>query len=416
MDSSGSPFQFVVDQSAANIILQDAGYIIEAEDLISVSGRIVDASGNQAGCVVSKGMAALGTQFRIGGMTNLLVNNYFELHYTFVSVMATENNTTVTFSDIGPGAQLVNSTGNTPPPVLLNSGETFIIAVQGPLAANRDALIGSLVTADKPIAVNCGSIGGTNGQMSNIDTGFDQIVSVERTGKDYIFIKSTGMDNVERVLLIAHENNTSIFLNGNATPSYQLNAGDYVQLTGADYNVNGNLYVRSDKNIFAYQSVGDGSQNNQANQEMFFVPPLSCQTPKSLDNIPFIEKVGNRNFNGRVTITTKTGSTLNFIIDGIPYTLAGLSGAFGVSGPLAVIGNPDYECYIITGLTGNVSVFSTTELYLAAYGSDGAATFGGYYSGFVFKPEVVFQEVDVSLTNCIPNVSLNVNAQSGFDT
>jgi gliding motility-associated-like protein len=416
MDSSGSPSQFVVDQSGAYTILQDAGYVIEAEDLISVSGRIVDVSGNQAGCVVSKGMAALGTQFRIGGMTNLLVNNYFELHYTFVSVMATENNTTVTFSDIGPGAQLVNTTGNTPPPVLLNSGETFIIAVQGPLAANRDALIGSLVTADKPIAVNCGSVGGTNGQLSNIDTGFDQIVSVERTGKDYIFIKSTGMDNVERVLLIAHENNTSIFLNGNTTPSYQLNAGDYVQLTGADYNVNGNLYVRSDKNIFAYQAVGDGSQNNQANQEMFFVPPLSCQTPKSLDNIPFIEKVGNRNFNGRVTITTKTGSTLNFIIDGVPYTLAGLAAIYGVSGPLAVVGNPDYECYIITGLTGNVSVFSTTELYLAAYGNNGAATFGGYYSGFVFKPEVVFQELDVNLTNCIPNVSLNVNAQSGFDT
>ncbi len=416
--SSGNPSQFVVDQMDANVILQNAGYIIEAEDLISVSGRIIDQTGNQAGCVVSKGMAALGTQFRIGGMTNTLINAYSPRHYTFIAIMATENNTTVSFSDIKTGAELVNNptVGNTPPPVLLNSGETFIIAVQGPLNANRDALIGALVSSDKPIAVNCGSIGGTNGEMSNIDTGFDQIVSVERTGTEYIFIKSTGMNNVERVLLIAHENNTQLFLNGNTVPDYTINAGQYISLTGADYNANGNLYVRSDKNIFAYQSVGDNSMNNQANQELFFVPPLSCQTPKSLDNIPYIERIGNRSFNGRATITTKTGSTLNFIINGTPYTLAGLAAQFGVSGPTAVIGNPNYECYIISGLIGNVSVYSTSELYLAAYGSDGAATFGGYYSGFVFKPEVVFQEVNVNLTNCIPNVQLNVNAQSGFDT
>lgn len=416
--SSGNPSQFVVDQIDANMILQDAGYIIEAEDLISVSGRIIDQTGNQAGCVVSKGMAALGTQFRIGGMTNTLVGTYAQRHYTFISIMAIENNTTVSFSDIKTGASLVNNptAGNTPPPVLLNSGQTFIIAVQGPLNANRDALIGSLVSSDKPIAVNCGSIGGTNGELSNIDTGFDQIVSVERTGTDYIFIKSTGMNNVERVLLIAHQNNTQIFLNGNTTPTYILNAGQYVSLTGADYNANGNLYVRSDKNIFAYQSVGDNSMNNQANQELFFVPPLSCQTPKSLDNIPFIERIGNRSFNGRATITTKTGSTLNFLINGTNYTLASLATQFGVSGPTPVVGNPNYECYVISGLNGNVSVYSTSELYLAAYGSDGAATFGGYYSGFVFKPEVVFQEVNVNLTNCIPNVQLNVNAQSGFDT
>ena len=332
--------------------------------------------------------------------------------------MATENNTTVTFSDIKTGAELVNNptVGNTPSPVLLNSGETFIIAVQGPLSANRDALIGALIAADKPIAVNCGSIGGTNGEMSNIDTGFDQIVSVERTGTEYIFIKSTGMNNVERILLIAHQDNTQLYLNGNTAPDYTLNAGQYIALTGADYSTNGNLYVRSDKNIFAYQSVGDNSMNNQANQELFFVPPLSCQTPKSLDNIPFIEQIGNRSFNGRATITTKTGSTLTFIINGTPYTLQALATQFGVSGPTAVVGNPNYECYTISGLTGNVSVFSTSELYLAAYGSDGAATFGGYYSGFVFKPEVVFQEVNVNLTNCIPNVQLNVNAQSGFDT
>lgn len=415
--TSGSPNQFIVDEGFVNTVMNNKGYIIEASDMIYVTGRIDTEDSNQAGAVVSKGLAALGTQFRIGGFLNTLQSGYLDRHYTFVSILATENNTTVSFSNIGAGALLINNTtvGNTPPNVLLNAGESYVMAVQGPTTANREALIGSLVSSDKPIVVNCGSIGGTNGEMSNIDLGFDQIVSAERTGKEYIFIKSTGLPNVERILLIAHEDATQIFLNGSTTASYILNAGEYAALTGNDYNVNGNLYVTSNKNIFAYQSIGDNARSDQANQELFFVPPLSCETPKEINNIPNIENIGSRVFTGRVTITTKTGSPLTFTINGVNYSLAALPLGVTVTGPTAVVGNPNYECYVLTGLTGNVSVFSTTELYVAAYGSDGAATFGGFYSGFTYKPEVVFQTVDITQLNCIPNVELNVSTVAGFD-
>jgi len=77
------------------------------------------------------------------------------------------------------------------------------------------------------------------------------------------------MPNVERVLLIAHQNNTEIYLNGATTPNYTLNAGQYVNLLGTDYNANGIMYVNSNKNIFAYQCVGDDLTPTQANQEMF---------------------------------------------------------------------------------------------------------------------------------------------------
>lgn len=415
---SGNPNQFIVESSALNTVLSNRGYIIEAQDVIYVSGRLIDDSGNQAGAVVSKGLAALGKTFRIGGMTNSLNSSYGTIHQTFISVLATENNTTVTFSNIGIGAVLVGNAavGNTPPPVVLNAGQSYIIAVQGPTTANRAALIGALVSSDKPIAVNCGSFLGSNGELSNVDMGFDQIVSAERTGKEYIFVKSTGQNNVERVLLIAHEDGTEIFLNGGGAPTATLNAGQYINLTGVSYNSNGIMYVTSNKNIFAYQSVGDNSQPSQANQELFFVPPLSCETPKEINNIPFIDQIGARTFTGRVTITTKTGSTLNFIINGTSFTLASLISAGAVvTGPTAVTGNTAYECYTIKGLSGNVSVFSSTQLYLAAYGSDGAATFGGYYSGFTFKPEVVLQTVNISQSNCIPNVELKVSAVTGFD-
>ena len=416
--ANGNPNQFVIESSALNTVLSDRGYIIEAQDVIYVSGRIIDDSGYQAGAVVSKGLAALGKTFRIGGMTNSLNSSYGATHQTFISVLATENNTTVTYSNIGAGAVLVGNAavGNTPPPVILNAGQSYVIAVQGPLAANRAALIGSLVSADKPIAVNCGSLLGSNGELGNVDMGFDQIVSAERTGKEYIFVKSTGQNNVERVLLIAHEDGTEIYLNGGGAPTATLNAGQYVNLTGVSYNSNGIMYVSTNKNVFAYQSVGDGTLPSQANQELFFVPPLSCETPKEINNIPFIEQIGTRIFTGRVTITTKAGSTLNFIVNGTPFNLAGLIAAGAtVTGPTAVTGNPLYECYTIKGLGGNVSVASSTQLYLAAYGSDGAATFGGYYSGFTFKPEVVLQAVNIAQANCIPNVELKVSAVTGFD-
>jgi gliding motility-associated-like protein len=413
----GENTQLNVSSDFVNLVQSGKGYIVEAEDLIAVSARVIAGNSNQAGMVVSKGLAALGTQFRIGAFLNQVAPSYGSVHYTFVSILATENNTHVSFSDIAPNVMLYNNqlAGNTPDDVILNSGESFVMAVMGPNEANRDGLIGSLVSSDKPIAVNCGSFGGTNGEMGNLDLGFDQIVSAERTGKDYIFIRGTGQDPVERILLIAHEDNTAVYLNGSAVPSITINAGENAIINGSLYGPSGNLFVHTSKNVFAYQSIGDDGRTDQANQEMFFVPPLSCQTPKVIDNIPNLNLIGDRVFDGRVTIVTETGSDLSFIIDGVPYTLLTLPAAIDAVGPSAVTGNPDYVTYIVTGLSGNVSVFSTGQLYLASYGSSQAATFGGFYSGFTFKPEVSFDRLDTDQSNCIPNITLSVSTATAFD-
>jgi len=414
----GASTQLNVRPTQASIVLSNKGYIIEASDLIYVAVRVIAGNSNHAGEIVSKGLAGLGTQFRIGGYLNHLNANYDNIHYTFVSVLATENNTTVSFSDIKPGVLLNNNefAGNTPAPVVLNAGQSYTISVEGPNPANRDGLIGSLVSSDKPIVVNCGSFGGTNGSMSNLDLGFDQIVSAERTGTDYIFIKATGGDEVERVTLIAHEDNTKIYWNGGGAPIATLDAGEYTSLNGAMFSAQGNMYIHSDKNIFAYQSIGDNGRPDQANQEIFFVPPLSCETPHIIDNIPFINQVGNRPFVGRVTIITQTGADLSFVANGTPYTLATLPAGVSFVGPRVVPGNPNYVTYIVTGFTGNVTVNSTGQLYLAAYGSSDAATFGGFFSGFTFKPEIAFTRLNPLLENCIPNVQLSVNEITAFDT
>ena len=422
---SGFDTQLLIDSSEVGTIKNNKGFIVEAQDLIYVTVRLTSTPDSfQAGGLVSKGIAALGTQFRIGAFFNTDPPSITENHYTFATILATENNTIVNFTDIAAGATLINNTltGTSAPTITLNAGESYAIAVQGPDPSNtnRDALVGMLVASDKPIAVNCGSFAGSNADTTNLDLGFDQIVSAERTGKEYIFIKGNGFDITERPFVIAHENGTEIFINGNATPIRTLIAGEYFSLDGSSFSTYNNLYLRASKNVFAYQAIGsvDGDGDpNKANQNLHFMPPLSCQTPKTINNIPFINQVGNDNgFNGTVCLVTKIGATLEFLINGNNYTLATLPTNITISGPLSVDGNNDYETYTFAGLSGNISVFSSKQVYLSYYGSSGFATYGGFYSGFTFKPEIGQQEINVTQSNCIPNVELEVNSLSGFDT
>lgn len=415
----GDNTSLFVSTGNLNTVFNNKGYIIEAEDQIYVAIRFTASNeNNQASGIVSKGLAGLGTDFRIGAFINTGLSNfgYTNNHLTFISVLATENNTTVSFDDIKPGVQLIGNAGvgNAPADVILNRGESYVIAVTGPTFANRDGLIGSLVSSDKPIVVNCGSFAGTNGNVdNNLDLGIDQIVSAERTGTEYIFVRGFGDDLTERALIVAHENATEISINGSIFQT--INAGEYIAIDGSFYSPDGNMYVQTSKNVFAYQCVGGAIQ---ANQEMYFVPPLSCQTPKIIDNIPLVNLIGNISYttNSGINIVTETGAELNFIVNGIDYTLSSLPVGINVQGPFSITGNSDYETYQIVGLTGNISVFSDKQLYLSYFGSNNAATYGGYYSGFTFQPEISFNRLDVNSSNCIPNVSLSVNTLSPFDT
>ncbi|AWI26065.1 T9SS type B sorting domain-containing protein [Flavobacterium pallidum] len=417
---AGFDTQLLVSSFSVNSVMQNKGYIVEAEDQVYVTVRMTTTPMNfQGGGLVSKGLAALGTQFRVGAFINTLIPSTNENHYTFASVLATDNNTEVTFTPppANTGITLINheTFNNTPQTVTLNRGESFTIAVQGPNNANDDGLIGTLISSNKPIAVNCGSIAGTDGDASNLDLGFDQIVSAERTGSEYIFIKGNGLDVVERPLVVANEPNTEVFLNGDPTPTATLDAGQYLSLNGANYGPNGNLYIRTSHNVFAYQ--GMGGQISQANQNMCFLPPLSCETPRVIDNIPLINQIGSLNdFIGTVNIVTEIGATLSFIINGETYSFADLPPGITANGPFSVPGNTAYETYTFQGLQGNISVYSTKQVYLSYFGSSGAATYGGFYSGFTFKPEVAFKNLDTSMaSNCIPNIELSVNVLTAFD-
>lgn len=394
--------QLFVPSSTTSTIQNNRGYIIEAEAPIYVSVRMNAGNGAQAGALVSKGLSALGTIFRIGSFTNA---NPQDNYANFVSVMATEDNTQVSFDNLDPGLIIKNYTGPVPVTTTLNEGESYTIVINSADAlVNRTGLIGSLVTSDKPIVVNCGSANGSFGSGNGRDYGIDQIVGLDKVGNEYIFVRGDGPDGWENVLIVAHTNNTLVSVNGTAGFA-TLNAGDFVVIEGDQYNAAGSMYVETSEAVFAYQGTGS---NSEANQGMFFVPPLSCETRGNINNIANINRIGNTIYDGGLSIVTRTTGTVT--INNQPLT------NFATVGPSNVDGNADYVTYKITGLSGNISVQGDDELYVAYFNVNGAATSGSFYSGFPSNPEINFDLQFAALGNCIPNVTLEAANAQNFDT
>ena len=59
--------------------------------------------------------------------------------------------------------------------------------------------------------------------------------------------------------------------------------------------------------------------------------------------------------------------------------------------PVAVLGNPGFVRYTVSNLSGNIAVKSTRQVYVSYFGTNSAATYGGYYSGFDTKPEILLK-------------------------
>ena len=229
-------------------------------------------------------------------------------------------------------------------------------------------------------------------------------------------MRANGYDDIERPLIVAHSDNTEVYVNGDDSTGIlltTLSAGDYISIDGSYFstqsangsNPGGNMYVWTSKTAFAYQGIG--GTNNEANQEMFFVPPLNCRTPKTINNIPLIQNTGTGSvdFTGGITIVAELGASIL------------VNGAASTASPQAVDGNTNFVTYLISGLTGDVSISSDKQIYVSYYGANGVAALAGFYSGFIFKPEIRSSALTTVVTDiCIPNIELDLSSLESFDS
>ena len=98
-----------------------------------------------------------------------------------------------------------------------------------------NALIGTSVVSDKDIVVNSGAGNSTFGSGAPRDFGFDQIVPEEKVGKEYVFTRGKGNDSWENALIVATEDNTELYFNGNLIPTV-IDENEF-------YIIEGNFYM-----------------------------------------------------------------------------------------------------------------------------------------------------------------------------
>ncbi len=381
---TGQPTKMFLNLSDVNTVVSGKGVMLQGTKDFYVSFRMRHMA--HAETIISKGKPGIGTSFRLGCTINEIVDN----RKNFVSsVMATENNTTVTLSNYNTGVVFSSGTGNITDDTqtyTLNAGQCIVFSGYSNVTANLDGIIGGLITSDKPVAVNTGNVLGGNTNTQG-DITLDQIVSASQIGTDYIFIEGNGISTMENPLIVAHENNTDIFVNGSTAPIITLNAGQYYLVPNSFYQgtINSNIYIRASKPVFAYQLLGGGS--SAATSGLNFIPPLSCFFQNSV-NIPNVNQIGSNTYTSDLMMLTYSNATIS--INGV---------AVPTSQAQTVLGNTDWVSYRIANQSGNLTITSTGPLAVGVFGFQGTAVgFAGYYSGFGSTPLPTDVEVCSSST------------------
>lgn len=376
----------LVTQNQLHQVVKGKGLVMSGPKKFFAYYRVHASSGFHAGDLTCKGRAALGTTFRIGHLVQEVDD--MGRRSNFVGVMASEDSTLVTLSDFDPALDWqiagASTPSNGPVSLLLQKGESVVFSEY--LTANNsvqppNGLMGALLSATKPVAVNCGSWVGAPVQFMAHDIGIDQIAPFEQVGKEYILCRGNGSSILEHPIVIAHLNNTQVWLNGNANPAVTLQAGDYYIVPTNAYTLDGNMYIRSSEPVFVYEMIGGTSQNDDAMRTagLIFVPPISCGIPNAVDNIFQPNRVGNMKFEGGLMIVAMKDSTVTVKIDG----------AFVPLGPPAPVqGYPEFVTYRRLDLfsensTPNVlSVVAEGAVQVAMFGRNQPASFAAFYSGF----------------------------------
>lgn len=342
----------------------------------------------QAGSVLTKGTVALGKEFRWGGSPVEFPTTVLETG-NMLSVMATENNTKIIISNIKTGTKFVNGSAGTTlagPSITqtLQKGQSFILyaPVQNNTLSIQDTgWLGAKVLSDKNISVIVGGLMQQGNSADNRDIGLDQLVPTDRLGLEHVVMQGNG-GIAEKVIVIATENNTGIYLNGNATPVATLpNAGDYY-LIPSSYFINKNMLVRVSQPSYIFHKIYGSDRINT--NSLMFIPPLSCFGQKQVDLIPDASRIGTTTYaNTELVVLAAAGIANKPVVKLGPATISTTSPAAGE----IITGNTNWVSYRYSIATpGNVKVTSAGTIQAEIIGASGDAGFGGYYSGFGETP------------------------------
>ena len=370
---------FLGSEGKTNIVLNSEGFILDASKHFFTSQ--IHSVSNQAAVIAPKGIAGLGMEFYSGHLYAQAGKTNIRSH--FISVIASEDNTTVTFDNPNINWEGQNSTFS----VLLNKGESYVVAapfdyIQALSVADKfNAYNGTHVTADKPIAMNSGSFLASYSTSGLQDAGVDQIVPVDRLNDEFILVQGQATNSlIEIAMIVATEDNTEVFVNGSATSSHILNKGEYVVVTGDNY-INGTMHLETSYPAMVYQNLG--GSNSYATLGMVFVPGLMEDASRSV-LVSGANSIGDLS----IYIVAKKGEAV--LINGIEIE----------STPIENLGNSAWVTYRIfpseinslyctsgsncanKGVDSDFLIESTGPINAAISLVSGVVGAAGYFSGF----------------------------------
>lgn len=200
-----------------------------------------------------KGRNALGTNFFVPGQNEYMNGSTYQpTPLNRVDVVATQNNTVVTFT---PRVAIEGHAAGAPFSVTLNKGQTYCYAAAGRQPANH--FVGSTITSNNPIAVTV-SDDLLDHPSGGQDLVGDQSVPIEQAGLEFVAIKGDLYQQADKVYVTASEDNTHVYVNGSTTAAATLNAG---QTHAVAFATNSStLYITSDHPVYAFQLTGLGHE------------------------------------------------------------------------------------------------------------------------------------------------------------
>jgi hypothetical protein len=232
-----TPFSIVAGGQA--VITLDSAVVLTANETVEAKGIHVTAMSPVSVHVVSANVGSADGYLALptpGLGTRYYVMSYASAGFTGseFAVVATQNNTTVSITPTAAGATKPAGVAFT---VLLNSGETYLF--ENPAHAD---MTGTLVTADKPVAVFSGH------RCTNVPSGVgycdylvEQLPDVSLWGKTYHTSQFSGRARYT-VRVIASQDGTTITTMPAGLIAGTLNASQFVDvdLTGAGEFVSNN--------------------------------------------------------------------------------------------------------------------------------------------------------------------------------
>ncbi|MCU4154476.1 T9SS type B sorting domain-containing protein [Carboxylicivirga sp. A043] len=223
-------------------------------------------------------------------------------------IVASEDNTTVT---ITPSVDITGHSAGEPFDIILNQGQTYCIECRD--ISTSAALAGTQITADKRIAVTI-SDDAIIEDVDNFPNDLigDQLIPVNVIGNEYVAINTSkaassykNQNSVQKVFVMAIEDNTLVFTNNTTKNTKALNKGEIAEFDISDHA----LFIYATKRVYAYQLTGLVNPNAStiANEiGSAILPSYSCNGSNSVS----FTRVFNRDF--WVNIIIKRKDVKNF--------------------------------------------------------------------------------------------------------